>query len=259
MKNLLEIIKHYELIYFLFLRDFKSRYKQSLLGFAWAIIQPVVMMIVFTVVFSKIGRFPSEGVPYPVFSYTNLLPWLFFVRATTTAITSLTGHATLLTKINFPRAVLPISSILSSVVDFLLGVTVLVLLMIIYKVPISPGFIWIFPALFGIFLLSAGLSFLGSAVNVFYRDVNFTWPIVSQVWMYLCPIIYPVSMVPERFVNLYMLNPMASFLYTIQGAIFGAHGIGANHLLVAMTISSVIFLLGIVVFHRLEKDFADII
>lgn len=258
-KNINDLIKNHEILYFLFLRNFKARYKQSFLGAAWAIIQPVIMMIIFTLVFSKIGKFPSDGLPYPVFSYANLLPWTFFSKSITSAVTSLTGHNNLITKIRFPNLVIPISSILLSVVDTLLGTIILFVLMMYYKISIPIQVFWVVPALGGVFFLSAGISFMGSALNVFYRDVNFTLPLVMQVWMYMCPIIYPVSAVPEKYVGLYMLNPMSSFLYTYQGALFGKHGLDLHHLIIASCTSMIVFLTGVIVFSSFERKFADII
>ena len=197
-----------ELLYFLVWRDLKVRYKQTLLGVAWIVLQPVISMIVFSLLFGGLLKVPSGGVPYPIFAYAALLPWNYFAGSLSRSSTSLVGSAHLITKVYFPRLIIPISGVLSGLVDFAIAFLVLAGLMVFYGVAPTPALVWL-PA----FLLLAMVTALGfglwlSALNVRYRDVNYLVPFLAQIWMYLTPMIYGSTLIPERFRFLLALNPM---------------------------------------------------
>ena len=254
-----ELYEYRELLWMWTLRDIKARYKQSLFGFAWAIFQPIALTIIFVVAFSYFVRLPSDGLPYPIFIYTAMLPWTFFTRALAMGIPSLVYNMNLVTKIYLPRATFPLATIATSFVDLACGVIVFVGLMAFYQVPLSPTLV-ILPVLFLIqLIIMTGLTLGAAAINVFYRDIGQMVPVLLQIWMYACPIVYPVSVVPERFRALYMLNPMAVVINGYRQVILQGQWPNWNEVGLATTISLVILVAGYLIFKRLENQFADII
>jgi len=190
--------RHRELVYSLTLRDIRSRYKQSVLGIAWALLQPLAMTAVFTVVMSMIVRVPTGGIPYPLFAYIAMLPWTFFAGGLTSGTECLVGNFNLITKIYFPREVFPISAIIGKTIDLGLGLLVMVPLFIVYHVQVTPMILLVIPVLMIQIIFVLGITFIFSSANLFYRDIRHVMPLLTQVWMYLTPIVYGLDMVPVR-------------------------------------------------------------
>jgi len=252
-----------ELLYFLVWRDIKVRYKQTALGVLWIVLQPVVSMVVFSVLFGGLLRVPSGGLPYPIFAYTALLPWNYFAGALTRASTNLVGSAHLITKVYFPRLVIPLSGVLSGLVDFGIACLVLVGLMACYRLAPTPGI-----ALLPLFLLLAVLTALGfglwlSALNVRYRDVQYLIPFLLQIWMYLTPVIYGSQLVPKPFRFLLALNPMSGVVEGFRWALLGQYLADTRPpgvlFLASIGITLTVLLSGAMAFRTTERDFADLV
>jgi lipopolysaccharide transport system permease protein len=257
--NIKTIYKYRELLVVWTFREVRVRYKQSILGGLWAILQPLALMFVFTLVFSFMARLPTDGFPYPIFSYSSLLPWTFFATSLSFGIPSLINNINLVTRTYFPREILPISAIASSFIDYLIASSVFILLIIYYRIPLSWTFFWLPIILFIQIILMIGITLLGSAIIVFYRDVRFIIPLGLQLWLFITPVIYPVSMVPERFLPLYMLNPMAGIIESFRLVILYGQNPVWLHLGISTVISTGVFVFGFTVFKKLEVYFADLI
>ena len=263
--NLRDLWNYRELIYFLIWRDIKVRYKQTALGAAWAIIQPFFTMIVFTIFFGRLAGVPSEGVPYPIFSYTALLPWGLFTKALSDAGRSMVSNRAMITKVYFPRLVIPIASVLSGLVDFSIAFLVLLGMIVYYNhVPGDYNTIAITPAILTLplFLLLALGTALGvglwlSALNVKYRDINYILPFLTQFWLFITPVAYPASMVPEKWRWLYAINPMTGVVEGFRWAMLGTSSGPDLMLLVSISISLVLLVTGLFYFRRMERTFAD--
>jgi len=240
-------------------REIKVRYKQSVLGAAWAVLQPLVLMIVFTVVFSYIARVPTGGVPYPIFSYTALLPWTFLATSISFAAPSLVTNMNLVTKVYFPREILPIGSLIAAFVDFLVASVVFLALMLFYRIPLRWTMGWIPVLLLVQIVLTLGVILLLSALCVRFRDIRFVVPLGVQIWMYASPIIYPSSLVPERFRAAYALNPMVGLIDAYRAAILTGEAPDAWPLAVSAAVALTLLLAGFAYFKRSEATFADII
>ncbi len=259
--NLKDLWAYRELVYFMIWRDVKVRYKQTMLGAAWAIIQPVLTMIVFTFLFGRIAKLPTDGdIPYPIFSYTALLPWGLFTAALNQASRSLTTNQSMVTKIYFPRLVLPLASILSGLVDFVIAFVILIGLMIYYGVTPSINAIWALP----LFLLLAIVTALGvalwlAAINVQYRDVNYALPFLTQFWLFITPVAYSSNLISEKWQLVYSLNPMAGVVNGFRWALLGANTGPGPEMAVSVAISILILIGGLFYFRNMEKTFADTI
>lgn len=259
--NLKDLWAYRELVYFMIWRDVKVRYKQTMLGAAWAIIQPVLTMIVFTFLFGRIAKLPTDGgIPYPIFSYTALLPWGLFIAALNQASRSLTTNQSMVTKIYFPRLVLPLASILSGLVDFVIAFVILIGLMIYYRVTPSINAIWALP----LFLLLAIVTALGvalwlAAINVQYRDVNYALPFLTQFWLFITPVAYSSNLISEKWQLVYSLNPMAGVVNGFRWALLGANTGPGPEMTVSVFISILILIGGLFYFRNMEKTFADTI
>lgn len=254
-----EIWDYRELFYFLAWRDVKVRYKQTLLGVLWAIIQPFFTMVIFTVLFGQLANIPSDGIPGPIFYFSALLPWIFFSATISNAGMSLVSNANLLTKIYFPRIILPATAALVSFVDFMIGSIMLVGFILYYQTPLGWSLL-LWPALVvPLVLLALGVGMFLAALNVKYRDIKYVIPFGIHLWMYLTPIIYPSSMIPERFQWLLALNPLTGLIETFRYALVQSRTVNWNHLLLSLTITLVVFAVGVAYFKRTEKAFADII
>jgi lipopolysaccharide transport system permease protein len=259
LANVQELSAHRGLLISWVMRDIKVRYKQSLMGTAWAILQPLSATLIFAVIFSHFVRVDTDGIPYPIFYYSALLPWTFFTSSITFGVGSLVSNMSLVTKIYFPREILPLSAVLASMVDFFVASLIFVGMMILYQVPLSVSLLCI-PLLFFIQVtLTVGVVLLASAVNVFYRDMRFVVPLGLQLWMYLTPIIYPLKMVPERFRTVYMLNPMAGVIDSYRRVILQGKWPEMTYLLLAAAVSVMLLLGAYRYFKRAEAVFADII
>jgi lipopolysaccharide transport system permease protein len=265
--NLRDLWRFRELVYFLIWRDIKVRYKQTVLGAAWAILQPFLTMVVFTIFFGRLAKVPSDNIPYPIFSYTGLLPWGLFTKALGDAGRSMIQNRSMITKIYFPRLVIPLASVLSGLVDFAWAFLVLIGMMFYYNfAPNSQYHITFTPAVFTLplFLLLALITALGvglwlSALNVIYRDVNYIIPFLTQFWLFVTPIAYPASMIPERWQLLYSLNPMTGVVEGFRWALLGADTAPGGMVLVSASISILILVTGLFYFRRMERTFADMV
>ncbi len=263
--NLVELWRYRELIYFLIWRDIKVRYKQTVLGAAWAIIQPFFTMVVFTIFFGRLAKVPSDNVPYPIFSYTALLPWGMFTKALSDAGHSLISHRSMITKVYFPRLVIPIASVLSGVVDFAIAFVVLIGMMVYYNMVPSSGYtiqitaaIWYLPLFILLALVTAlGVGLWLSALNVIYRDINYIIPFLTQFWLFITPIAYPSSLIPEQWRLLYAINPMTGVVEGFRWALLGTETAPGPMLAVSTTISLVLLITGLFYFRRMERTFAD--
>jgi len=254
-----ELWEYRELLYFLIWRDVKVRYKQTALGAAWAVIQPFFMMVVFSLFFGRLAKVPSDGIPYPVFTFCALLPWQLFANALTESSNSLVGNQNLITKVYFPRLVVPISAVLGGLVDFVIALVILLGMMLYYV--IVPG--WAIVTLPG-FILLAVLTALGvglwlSALNVQYRDVRYTIGFLVQLWLFLTPVAYPSSIVPEKWRPLYGLNPMAGVVEGFRWALLGKSQPPGAMLWVSVAVVILILFGGLYYFRRMEQQFADIV
>lgn len=259
IENLKVLFKHRELLWTWSLRSIKVRYKQSILGVLWAILQPLSLMVVFSVIFTRIVQVPTQGLPYPIFSYTALLPWTFFSASIGLATPSLISNFSLVTKIYLPREIFPVSAVIASFVDFLVATVVFVGLIAFYRVPVRVTVVMV-PLLVCIqTLLILGVALAASAVNVFYRDVRFVVPLGLQLWMYATPIIYPITLVPERYRMLYLLNPMTPLIQSYRAVMLEGVWPDWRGLAISAGISATVFILGYVYFKRVEWRFADII
>lgn len=252
--------KYRELLYFLIWRDVKVRYKQTVLGAAWAIIQPFFTMVVFSIFFGKLAQVPSDGIPYPVFSYAALVPWSFFAHGLGDASNSLIGDARLIRKVYFPRLVMPVSTVLSGFVDFILAFVVLLGMMLAYGIMPTVNVLWL-----PLFLLLALITSLGSglwlsAMNVQFRDVRYTVPFLTQLWMYATPIAYPSSLIKDPVLRaLYGINPMAGVVEGFRWALLGTDTAPDPVLIASSLAALVLCLSGAFYFRRMEKNFADIV
>jgi lipopolysaccharide transport system permease protein len=258
--NLRDVWAYRELVWFMVWRDVKVRYKQTLLGMLWAVIQPVLTMIVFTFLFGRVAKVPTDGIPYPIFSYTALLPWGLFVTALNQGSRSLVAHNNMITKIYFPRLILPLSSVLAGLVDFAIAFLVLIVLMIIYGTRPAWSMIWTLPLFLVLAILTAlGVALWLSAFNVRYRDVNHALPFIAQIWFFLTPVAYSASVVSEQWRLIYSLNPMAGVVNGFRWGLLGA-GTGPDTALwISIVISFVILVTGLFYFRSMERTFADTI
>lgn len=253
-----ELWAYRELLYFLTWREVKVRYKQTVLGAAWAFIQPFVTMVVFSLVFGRLARIPSDGLPYPVWSYAALLPWTYFSQSLANASNSLIGNANLIKKVYFPRLVIPISGVLSGIVDFAIAFVILVLMILHYG--IRPGAnVLLLPLFLLLALMTAlGVSLWLSALNVEYRDFRHIVPFLTQLWMFATPVAYPSSLLSEPWRTFYGLNPMAGVIEGFRWALLDANPPGPM-LAVSASVSLVVCLTGAFYFRRMEKNFADVV
>ena len=258
--NLGDLWRFRELILFMIWRDIKVRYKQTLLGALWAVIQPVMTMLVFNFLFNNVAKVSSDGIPYPIFSFTALLPWGLFTTALNSASRSLTSNTNMITKTYFPRLVLPMASVLGGLVDFAIAFVILIGMMIYYNITPTWTALWAVP----VFLLLAIISALGvalwlSAINVQYRDVGYALPFITQFWLFITPVAYSSKVITGRWELIYALNPMAGVVNGFRWALLGA-GSGPDFLVAISTgISLVILITGLIYFRNMERTFADTI
>ncbi len=257
--KLRELWRSRDLLWALSFRSIKGRYKQSVLGIAWAVVQPLAMMVIFTIVFGKFAKVDTGTIPYPIFSYAALLPWQLFQNVVTKGTTSIVDNGSIVKKLYFPREVCALSVVFSSLVDFAVAGIMLAILMIIFRVSPSVYILWLPVILLIQLLFSLGLAFFLSAVNAFYRDISFGVPLVLQVWMYLSPVAYPISTVPERYRDLYMLNPMAPIIDSFRQILVNHQPPDWTMLWPGVAISVVVLVFGYWYFKRSEGTFADVL
>lgn len=256
-----EIWKYRELFYFLTWRDLKVRYKQTLIGASWAIIQPFVSMVVFTLFFNKVAGIQSgSDIPYPIFSFTGLLFWGLFAGTLSAVSNSLLSNQAIVTKVYFPRIMVPFASTLLGVVDFFFAAIIFAGMMIFYGVaPSIEGVLLIVPMIMLTLVAALGFGCVFAALNVRYRDVRAGVPFVLQLGLYLTPIIYPVSLVPDKFQSLLNLNPMATVINTMRAGLLHQGYVNYKGILISTVVSVIFLIIGVVFFNRAEREFADII
>jgi lipopolysaccharide transport system permease protein len=258
-QNLRQLASYRELLISWMGREIRSRYRQSVLGFGWALIQPLFQMIVITVIFGTFLQVPSEGIPYAVFTYAAILPWSLFANSISAAVPSILNNMQLVTKIYFPREILPLSAILARLVDFAIALLVFAGLVAWYRIPVYQT--WLFVPLLLIIqiTLALAISLLGAAISVFLRDVSFAIPLAMQLWMYATPVIYPLNLVPERWRSLYLLNPMAGIIDSYRRVLLQGQPPDLGYLGVAAAVSFLLCAVSYAYFKRLETAMADII
>jgi lipopolysaccharide transport system permease protein len=257
--NLRELWRYRELIYFLAWRDVKVRYKQTALGVAWAVLQPVLGMVIFSVFFGRLARMPSEGVPYPLFAYAGLLPWTYFANAAVNAGGSLVANTNLVSKVYFPRLVIPLAAVVVGLIDLAIGFLILIVLLLIFGTVPGPAV-----ALLPLFIVLAVATALGvgvwlSALDVEYRDVRYAIPFLIQVWLFATPVVYPASLVPEKWRILFGLNPMAGVVEGFRWALLGTNDAPGPLVAVSALVAAVVLASGLMYFRRMERGFADVI
>ena len=257
--DLRAIWQYRELLYFLVWRDLKVRYKQTVIGIGWAVLQPVITMIIFTAVFGGLVKMPSDGLPYPIFFYSALLPWNYFAGALQRCVASVVGDAALVSKVYFPRLILPLAGTVSGLVDFAVSLVILLGMIFWYKIRFSWAVLML--PLFLILALSTALA-VGlwlSALNVRFRDVGHTIPFLIQVWMYSSPIVYPVSVVPMKYRYLYSLNPMAGVIEGFRWALLGKQSPDFSVMAISVAVVLVLIAGGLIFFRNMERTFADVV
>jgi lipopolysaccharide transport system permease protein len=258
--RLRELWEYRELLYFLIWRDVKVRYKQTVLGAAWAIIQPFFTMVVFSVFFGRLAKVPSDGIPYPIFSYAALVPWTFFSNGLSQASNSLVGGARLIKKVYFPRLAMPIATVLGGVVDFLLAFIVLLGMMLYYGVMPTVNVIWLPLFLMLALVTSLGVALWLSAMNVQFRDVRYTVPFLTQFWMFATPIAYSSSLIENPLLRtLYGINPMTGVVEGFRWALLGADTAPGSIIIVSSLTALALLVSGMYYFRRMEKTFADVV
>ncbi len=255
-----ELWKHRELLWLITQREIKVRYKQSILGALWAILQPFSLMMVFTVFFSWFARMQSDGIPYPLFSYAALLPWTFFATSLSFAIPSLIANSHIITKIYFPREIVPLASVLAAFLDFLIASAVFVGMLAFYRVAPSWNVLYVFPIVAIQIIFTTGICLLLSAFTVLFRDVRHMLPLLIQIWMFVTPILYPASVVPVRWrIWYFTLNPMAVIIDSYRRSVVQGLPPPLRYLTLAGVVSCLLLWIGYRYFKHLEREFADIV
>ena len=257
--KLKELWEYRELLYFLTWRDIKVRYKQTVLGAAWAIIQPFFTMVVFSLFFGKLAKVPSDGIPYPIFAYAALVPWTFFANGLNQSANSLVGDANLIKKVFFPRLAIPISIVIAGAVDFVLAFIVLLGMMVFYGIFPTLNIIWLPFLLLLTFITALGTGLWLSALNVQFRDVRYTVPFLTQFWLFATPIAYPSSLLSEPWRTLYGINPMVGVVEGFRWALLGTDTAPGPIMIVSSLVALALLIGGAYYFRRLEKSFADVV
>lgn len=256
--NWRELWRYRELLYFFIWRDIKVRYKQTILGATWAVLQPFTQMIIFSFIFGSIAQLDSDGIPYPVFTYTALIPWTFFARGLSGATISLTSHANMIKKVYFPRLVLPMSAILGGLVDLAIALSTLFLMMLYFGLPITPKILAL-PFLLLLALITCmGVSLWLAPMNVQFRDIRYAMPFITQVWLWLTPVAYSSSYLSEPWNTLYALNPMAGVVEGFRWALAGTDTQPGAMVLVSSVIAVLLLISGLIYFRSMETTFADV-
>jgi lipopolysaccharide transport system permease protein len=256
---LAELWEYRDLLYFFVWRDVKVRYKQTVFGAAWAILQPLLAMVIFTIFFGRLAKLPSDGVPYPVFSYCALVPWTLFANALANSSSSVVNNQALLKKVYFPRILVPLSSVVEQLVDFGVAFTLLLAMMIYYRLPITPRLLTL-----PLFVLMAVMTAFAvglwlSSLNALYRDVRYTLPVIVQLWMFASPVAYSSTLVPEKWRALYGLNPMAGVIDGFRWSLLGTATAPGPEVLVSSVAVLVVLIGGLLCFRRVERSLVDLL
>ena len=257
--TLKELWEFRELLFFLVWRDVKVLYKQTAIGAAWAVIQPVLTMLIFTLVFGRFAKIPSDGVPYPIFTYVALLPWMYFAKALNQSTLSLVSNSNLITKVYFPRVMLPMAAMLAGLVDFALSFGVLLAMMLWYGIAPNASIVFLPVLVFQMMATALSVSLWLSAINVRYRDVGQAMPFLIQIWMFASPVAYPTNLVPENWRLLYSFNPMAGVIEGFRWALLGKQAPELLPIAVSALVVAALLLSGLFFFKRMEKTFADVV
>jgi len=254
-----ELIEFRDLLTALVERNVKARYKQSVLGVAWVVIKPIISMAIFSVLFGKMARFPSEGIPYPIFVFLGLIPWTYFSNSVSGGTGSLISNGSLISKIYFPRVMLPMATNISNMIDLGISLVVLMIMIVFFKLQISAGVIFL-PVLIVAFFFSAlGPAFFFGALNVKYRDVGQIISFIMQIWMYLTPVIYPLTLIPEQYRMLAYLNPMTGLIEVFRVCMLGHMDLSIPGLMLSTLVNLVFLVGGLMYFKSVERTFADVI
>jgi lipopolysaccharide transport system permease protein len=248
-----------DLLWLLAYRNVSVRYKETLLGVGWAILQPLLSMVVFTLLFGMLARLPSGDVPYPLFSFTGLLPWTYFASALGNASTAMVANANLLTKVYFPRIILPLAAVLSSLIDFVLAFGVLLLMLAWYGIGIGPAIVLVVPVIAFTALCALAAALWLATMSVRYRDVRFITPFLLQLWMFASPVVYASTAVPERLRFAYQLNPLCGLIDAFRRAVLGRGDVPWIPLALSLAATALVFITGAVYFRRFERTFADLV
>ena len=256
--GLLGLSAYSDLLVVLSAHRLKVRYKQSMLGIAWAVIQPLALMLIYTLVFSVFSKVKTPGVPYAVFAYAALLPWTYFSTSLTNATNGLVSHAQLVTKVYFPREILPISYIIAALVDLLIASIVMSALMIYYHVSLTLGALWLIPVTLILAVFTTACALIFSAMQVRVRDIGMAMPLLLQLWLFASPVVYPLKQVPERLRDYYVLNPMVGIVENFRAALLGMP-LDRHSLLISIVVSVVLLPVSYLYFKRVEATVADVI
>ncbi len=257
--KLKDLWEYRELLYFLTWKDIKVRYKQTVLGIAWAIIQPFMTMVVFSVFFGRLAKMPSDGIPYPIFSYAALVPWTFFANGLTQSSNSLVASAHLIQKVYFPRLIIPISVVASGMLDFVIAFGVLILMMLYYGILPTANILWLPGFLLLAWMTSLGAGLWLSALNVEYRDVRYVVPFLTQFWLFATPIAYPSSLLREPWHTIYGLNPMVGVIEGFRWALLGTVNAPVSLIWSSVAAALLFLITGAFYFRRMERTFADVV
>ena len=260
-----ELKEYRDLFYFLIARDIKVRYKQTVLGGLWAIIQPFFMMIVFTLFFGTLAKVPSDGIPYPIFNYSAMVAWTYFASSISYSSNSLVQESTLISKVYFPRLLVPLAPVFAFLLDFVIAFVILIVMMLIspllFNYRIYPNIMALFLPLLVVLmmLIASGVGMFLSALNAKYRDIRYTIPFLTQFWMFASPVVYPVSMLPAKYHIIYAINPMVGVIEGFRSALLGTVAFPTQMLLISSAVSIILFVTGALYFRRTERYFADVI
>lgn len=257
--GLSEVWRYRELLYFLTWRDIKVRYKQTVVGIAWALIQPLANLVLFTIVFGRLAKLPSDGIPYPLFSLAGLVPWTFFSTALSTASNGLVNNSSLLTKVYFPRLALPVAAVLAALLDFLIALALLFGAMIVWRIVPSLQLLWLLPCTLLAIAAAMGTGLWLAALNAKFRDVRFVLPFLMQFWMFATPIVYSSSGLQQPWRTLYGLNPMVGVVEGYRWALFESGHAPGWPFAASAVMTLVVLLSGIAFFRRMERTFADVV
>ena len=257
--NFKEIFEYKDLLYFLILKDIKARYAQSVIGVGWAIIQPLFFMLVFTVIFGKLAKIDSEGVPYQIFSFTALVPWTFFSNAMTDSANSLSGNLSLITNIYIPRILIPFSATIGKFIDFIISFLILIVLLLFYSYFPDQKIVLIFMYIFLMFISAFSFGLILGTMAIQYRDIKYALPFGIQLFMYASPVAYSTNMIPQKYHVIYALNPMVTVIEGFRNIFLNTGNINLEMIVVSFLTSFLLLLIGIVYFSRTERIFADVV
>jgi lipopolysaccharide transport system permease protein len=253
------LIEYRDLFYFLISRDIKVRYKQTVLGGLWAIIQPFFLMVIFTLFFGQLAKVPSDGIPYPIFNYSAMVAWTYFASAISSSGNSLVQESALVSKVYFPRLIAPLAPVVAFLLDFAIAFIILIGMMIYYRVYPTVMTVLLPLLVVLMMLIASGVGMFLAALNAKYRDIRYTIPFMVQFWMFASPVVYPVSMIPAKYHLIYAINPMAGVIEGFRSALLGTVAFPTEMLLISTLVSMILFIIGAVYFRRTERFFADVI